>query len=107
MKRKIIYLVLMLLFLSVASMKARVTIGSDQDPHSGAVLDLSKVKGQNLGLLLPRISLENVTDWQLKGSSDNGLGMLVYNINPNTIGGNGSAGIYIWTNLNRWEPLKV
>jgi hypothetical protein len=69
-------------------------------------LDLSKVNNQDLGFLLPRVSLKNVTDWQLRGSSSDGAGMLVYNTNPNTTGGNGKAGVYIWTGAGGWEPLE-
>jgi hypothetical protein len=98
-------LALTLCMLSVASLKAQVTIGSTQEPQSGSVLDLSQVDDQKLGFLLPRISLTNVTDWQLRGNSSNGVGMLIYNINPSTTGGNGKAGVYIWTGTG-WEPLK-
>jgi uncharacterized protein (TIGR02145 family) len=105
--KKTVFLALTLIVLSAASVNAQVTIGSDQDPQSGSVLDLSKVNDQKLGLLLPRVWLENITEWQLRGSDPtNGVGMLVYNTNPGAIGGNGKAGVYIWTGSG-WEPLKL
>jgi hypothetical protein len=66
MKQKMIFLTLILMMLSAASMKAQVNIGSLDNPHAGAVLDLSQ--SENLGLLLPQISLQNVSDGQLSGS---------------------------------------
>ncbi|MDR0681913.1 MAG: DUF1566 domain-containing protein [Dysgonamonadaceae bacterium] len=93
MKRKMIYLALMLLIWSAASVNAQVTIGSDQDPHKGAVLDLSQ--STRLGLLLPHVSLTNVSDWQLSGDKANGEGMVIYNTNEDVDGGNGK-GIYVW-----------
>ncbi|MDR2621778.1 MAG: hypothetical protein LBC48_04255, partial [Dysgonamonadaceae bacterium] len=107
MKRVLFLTILPFLLLGTASvnLNAQVTIGSEQKPQSGAVLDLSQVTNQDLGFLLPRVSLENVTDWQLRGNPNNGIGMLVYNINPNTTGGNGKSGVYMWTESG-WEPLK-
>jgi hypothetical protein len=96
---------LFLIVLGTANLKAQVTIGSEQKPREGAVLDLSQVNDQNLGFLLPRVSLENLTDWQLQGDSANGVGMMVYNTNPHTIGGNG-IGVYIRTEAKVWETLK-
>jgi uncharacterized protein (TIGR02145 family) len=64
------------------------------------------VNGKELGFLLPRVSLGDVTAWQLKGSSDMGIGMMVYNTNSGTIGGIGKAGVYIWTGEGGWEPLR-
>ncbi|MDR1632894.1 MAG: hypothetical protein LBR97_08490 [Dysgonamonadaceae bacterium] len=99
---------LFLLFLIVsgtANLKAQVTIGSDQKSVDGVVLDLSQVPGQDLGFLLPRVSLANVTEWQLQGNPANGAGMLVYNTNPSTVGGNG-IGVYIWTEAGVWATLK-
>jgi hypothetical protein len=108
MEKKMTFLALALFVWSAISMKAQVQISDEitKAPHEGAVLDLSMVDDQNLGFLLPRVSLTNVTDWQLEGSSSDGTGMMVYNLNPSTTGGNGKAGIYIWTGADGWEPLK-
>ncbi|MDR1632893.1 MAG: hypothetical protein LBR97_08485 [Dysgonamonadaceae bacterium] len=105
--KKVLFL-MFLLFLIVsgtANLKAQIAIGSDQEPRDGAVLDLSQVNTQDLGFLLPRVSLVNVTGWQLQGDPANGAGILVYNTNPDTIGGNG-RGVYIRTDANVWEALK-
>jgi hypothetical protein len=106
--KKVLFLMFMLFLIvsGTANLKAQVTIGSEQNPQGGAVLDLSQVNDQNLGFLLPRVSLANVIDWQLRGNSTNGVGMLVYNTNPDTAGGNGKAGVYIWTGAGGWEALK-
>ncbi|MDR0681919.1 MAG: hypothetical protein LBG15_08765 [Dysgonamonadaceae bacterium] len=103
MKRKMIYFTLTLWMLSAASVKAQVTIGSDQDPHKGAVLDLSQ--STNLGLLLPHIYLMNISDWQLDDSAGGGEGMLIYNENDDVPGGNGKD-IYVWTG-NAWKPVGL
>ncbi|MDR0681119.1 MAG: hypothetical protein LBG15_04610 [Dysgonamonadaceae bacterium] len=42
MKQKMIFLALALWILSAASVKAQVTIGSNQDPHKGAVQSCSE-----------------------------------------------------------------
>ncbi|MDR1632833.1 MAG: DUF1566 domain-containing protein [Dysgonamonadaceae bacterium] len=105
-KKTFFLLLLFLMTLGTVNVNAQVTIGSKQNPQDGAVLDLSQVNDQNLGFLLPRVSLVNVTDWQLQGDSNNGTGMLVYNTNAATAGGNGKAGMYIWTGAGGWEALK-
>jgi hypothetical protein len=69
MKQKMMFLTLMFMILSATSMKAQVSIGSLDNPHAGAVLDLSKVENAKLGLLLPQFPLQNVSDWQLSGSA--------------------------------------
>ncbi|MDR0681809.1 MAG: fibrobacter succinogenes major paralogous domain-containing protein [Dysgonamonadaceae bacterium] len=101
MKQKMIFLALTLWMLSVASMKAQVTIGSDQDPHEGAILDLSQ--SARLGLLLPQVFLTNVTSWQLSGNEANGEGMLIYNTNDDVPDGNGKD-IYVWIR-GSWKPI--
>jgi uncharacterized protein (TIGR02145 family) len=104
MKRSRFFLTLTFLVLGAASMNAQVTIGSAEDPHSGAILDLSKTGGNSFGFLLPRVPLENVNTWQISGTSDNGSGMVVYNTNNTVTGGNG-IGIYVWNGV-AWMPLK-
>ncbi|MDR0680423.1 MAG: hypothetical protein LBG15_01025 [Dysgonamonadaceae bacterium] len=101
MKQKMIFLALTFLVWGAASMNAQVTIGSEQDPHKGAVLDLSQ--STNLGLLLPQVFLTNVSDWQLSGNEVNGEGMLIYNTNDDVLDGNGKD-IYVWTR-NGWKPI--
>jgi uncharacterized protein (TIGR02145 family) len=92
MTKKVI-LLLFILSLGTISMNAQVTIGADDAPHPGAVLDLRSPKG----LKLPTVALLNVDEFQLSSASDavSAVGMMVYNTNANTTGGQG-PGIYIW-----------
>ncbi|MDR1632290.1 MAG: Ig-like domain-containing protein [Dysgonamonadaceae bacterium] len=89
---------LFLLFLIVfgtANLYAQVTIGSDEEPHSGAILDL---KSDNKGLKLPSVSLSDTAVFQLSANPSDAVsakGMMVYNTNDNTTGGRGQ-GIYTW-----------
>ncbi|MDR0681471.1 MAG: hypothetical protein LBG15_06450 [Dysgonamonadaceae bacterium] len=102
MKQKMIFLALTLWMLSAASVKSQVLIGGNEndDPHEGAVLDLSQ--SANLGLLLPQVFLTNVTTWQLEGSTGK-EGMMIYNTNDDVPDGNGKD-IYVWTR-NSWRPI--
>jgi hypothetical protein len=91
--KKMMLLMLTLLILSVASMNAQVTIGSDKKPHPGAVLDLQST---TQGLKLPNVALDNdlsvfgLPDTDPSTAADQ-KGMYVYNTNP-TVG----EGIYLW-----------
>jgi uncharacterized protein (TIGR02145 family) len=105
MRKKAIFWMLALVMMSAASVNAQVTIGSVEDPHGGAVLDLSKASGSSIGFLLPRIALTNVDTWQIGGDKAQGSGMLVYNTNSNVAGGDG-IGIYIW-NGSVWKQIKT
>jgi formylglycine-generating enzyme required for sulfatase activity len=99
--KKIIKSMFFLLFVGVMSLSvnAQVTIGSDAPPHPGAILDLSP--GNNLGLLLPRVWLDDVGAWThdgrqaLGGDKLQAAGMMVYNTNICINGGDGS-GVYVW-----------
>jgi uncharacterized protein (TIGR02145 family) len=99
--RKISWLVWALILMSVTGMQAQVTIGSQELPHAGAVLDLSKTS--NLGLLLPQVPLSGLGSWSpVAGEEEEG--MIVYN----TAAGIGDGkGLYIWTGLpTGWKPLR-
>lgn len=96
---------LALLIWSAASVKAQVGIGGSEDPKPGAVLDLSQVSAQNLGLLLPRAALTHlVTTWDLPGSAAANAadGMLVYV--KRSAGIDVASGIYLWYN-NKWNLI--
>jgi hypothetical protein len=86
--KKIVYLMLTLLMLSAVGANAQVTIGSLDNPHPGAVLDLHS---DSLGFLLPTVSLNDVSVFQLATDTARANGMAVYNTNP-AIG----RGLYIW-----------
>ncbi|MDR0865215.1 MAG: hypothetical protein LBO74_09850 [Candidatus Symbiothrix sp.] len=107
--KKNLFLMLTLIVLSVASVKAQVNIGSDANPHSGAVLDLSQLPtGKELGLLLPNVALNAVlTEFVLPltdpSTKANATGMMVYNTNPELSGG---VGVYVW-NGEEWKNVNV
>ena len=96
--RKIYYLILGLLFSISGTITAQVTIGSQSDPHAGAVLDL---KSTTQGLLLPQASLTNVNTFGLSGTATTAAGMVVFNTNGGTVGGNGK-GVYVWDG-EKWQ----
>ena len=61
MKKIVLFLAVLFTVFST-SLTAQVAIGTDQNPHGGAVLDLSQASGQNgLGLLLPRVFFLTLT----------------------------------------------
>ncbi|GHU73534.1 hypothetical protein FACS189413_18010 [Bacteroidia bacterium] len=97
MKKKNVILSL-LFFAAVASMNAQVTIGSSENPTEGAILDLS-ISG-NLGLILPRVALNNTTHYQLgtQATQDStsylkGAGTVVYNDGKGALK---DTGVYVW-----------
>jgi hypothetical protein len=96
MKKKMMFLFLLLqTIFGAANLYAQVTIGSDDEPHSGAILDL---KSDNKGLKLPTVSLTDTAAFQLStnpSDAASAIGMTVYNTNDDIIGGRGQ-GIYTW-----------
>ncbi|MDR0680297.1 MAG: fibrobacter succinogenes major paralogous domain-containing protein [Dysgonamonadaceae bacterium] len=102
MKRKMMFLALMLLMLSTASVNAQVVIGSEADPHDGAVLDLQST---TQGFKLPTVSLADVITFGLAGDVGTATGMMVYNTNASIKDGNGK-GIYIW-NGKKWNVVNT
>jgi hypothetical protein len=85
-----------------ANLTAQVNMGSLNSPHPGAVLDISQTEAE-LGLLLPRVELSDLTIFQLVNSNANdfdkiqtsGTGMLVYNTRV-SIEKNLEQGLYTW-----------
>ncbi|WP_165022748.1 FISUMP domain-containing protein [Dysgonomonas sp. ZJ279] len=116
----------LIILFSVLPLKAQVTIGTNNKPHYGALLDLTggqSDSGSNAvvskGLGLPRVALEKIDQLfpMLKGDSDyeNGttkgdldakhIGLLVYNTSMCV--DNNSAnpqGLYVWDGLE-WKLL--
>jgi Bacterial surface proteins containing Ig-like domains len=99
--KKIIYLTLALTLLNTMGMRAQVMIGEDKDPHSGAMLEL---RADTKGLLLPRVALQDVSVFTLDevgtDTATTANGMVVYNTNPDIIGGKG-IGTYVWDGV-KW-----
>jgi hypothetical protein len=103
MKKKAIFLMLALIMISAASVKAQVTIGSMNDPHKGAILDLSQSESK-FGVLFPKVYLFNTGEFTL--SVDDGVdakGMVIYNNNASLPGG---AGLYAWSG-SEWKSLNA
>jgi hypothetical protein len=96
--KKFIFLSLLLIILGAASAKAQVSIGTVNDPHAAAILDL---QSNAKGLLLPHVALDDLEILQVGGSkADEDLtatGMIVYNISPNFC-----EGVYFW-NGSQWR----
>jgi hypothetical protein len=107
-QKKMVFLMLTFMILSVASMNAQVNIGSVDDPHKGAILDLSQ-SGSSLGVLFPKVYLFNTKDFTL--TVDEGVdaaGMIIYNNNATLAGG---VGLYAWSgtewiNVNSSNTIK-
>jgi len=99
--RKVLFLMILLLLigLGAASVKAQVRIGGNTAPSAAAVLDLNASDSANLatgGLVLPRVDLKtNVM--QLTNGVANQTGTLVYNVTTTL----GRIGVYYW-NGNSW-----
>jgi hypothetical protein len=99
--KKFNLLALLLIILGAASAKAQVSIGTENDPHAGAILDLQSTAK---GLLLPHVELQDLEILQVGGSSAEedltATGMIVYNISPNFC-----QGVYAW-NGRQWRKLN-
>ena len=80
---------------------AQVTIGTTNDPHAGAVLDLQSI---NKGFLLPKVSLNDASKFQLATDAEaaSGVGMMVYNTNAGMEGG--GVGVYVWDGA-KWTTV--
>jgi uncharacterized protein (TIGR02145 family) len=109
-KKTLFWMPTLILLISAASVKAQVIIGGNgiDEPHAGAVLDLSPLGKQKLGLLLPSVELmDDAADFVLGDKEVSGeektaaAGMLVYN----TAGVLHGKGLYVW-NRTEWQPLK-
>ena len=106
MKKVLFLMVLLFLMgLGAASVKAQVRIGGNTPPNASSVLDLNATDATNTGtkpLALPRVNLASTTD--LLNNTSLLTGMLVYNT-----GGSLSTGLYYWngTNWNRVDGATL
>ncbi len=69
-------------------------------PHPSSMLDIS---ASDKGVLVPRVSLNNVTTTMLDGTNTAATGLLIWNTNAATTGGNG-IGFYFF-NGTQWMPI--
>jgi hypothetical protein len=110
MRKKVIFCMLALIMTSAVSVNAQVIIGGNEadEPHKAAGLDLSLLGKQNLGLLLPNVSLvADAEDFVLVAGADAeqklaATGLIVYNTDA-VLGG---AGIYVWTG-DKWQAIAL
>lgn len=70
------------------------------NPDPSSMLDISAT---NKGVLVPRVSLANVTTTMLDGTNTAATGLLIWNTNAATVGGNG-VGFYFF-NGTQWIPI--
>lgn len=123
MKKRLCILLYSLLPLFTA---AQVTMGSDNTPNPGALLDLKEYKSSNRitakkGLLLPRVALTDLSklapmfkyDDPANEPTDKDMqehtGLIVFNVNEtenkDTCPTGIASGIYVW-NSQEWVPLN-
>jgi len=90
-------ILLLLMGLGAASVKAQVRIGGNTAPNASAVLDLNAndTNSGTKGLALPRVALTS-NQMLLPGVAQNLTGMLVYNTSTTGGAGVNTTGIYFW-----------
>lgn len=92
-----IFVFVLLFFLNFTI--AQVGIGTVV-PDASAVLDIS---ASDKGLLIPQVSLADVSDTMLDGVNTAATGLLIYNTNAGVTGGTGVG--YYYYNGTTWERL--
>jgi hypothetical protein len=90
---------LVLIFLFGTTLHAQVGINTTT-PDASSMLDIAAT---NKGVLVPRVSLTNVTLTTLDGTNTAATGLLIWNTNATTVGGNG-VGFYFY-NGTQWMPI--
>jgi uncharacterized protein (TIGR02145 family) len=109
MKMKMKQLLIFISVMYAMNLSAQVTMGALESPHDAAVLDLSKVPSQKLGLLLPTVELEALNRFTpLPGTTDQQLaakGMVVYN-KRTLLAENIYPGVYVWDGT-KWGWISM
>lgn len=114
--------ILFLFLLTCVSVNSQVTIGTNEPPVSGAILQLKEIDGitdaspnSTKGMALPRVSLIKLIDSTdisrtIEGVpaglyTENHTGLMVYNTNKcfNNMGDD--EGVYVWNGF-QWNPLN-
>ncbi len=95
MKKQLLYFALLYTAFSFAQVGINTTT-----PDASSMLDISAT---DKGVLVPRISLANVTTTMLDGTNTAATGLLIWNTNATTVGGNG-VGFYFF-NGTQWIPI--
>lgn len=120
-------LLLLTFLLPLINTQAQVTVGLNEEPVQGAVLQLKDIAGvtngeanAKRGLMLPRVTLKGVEEAKIGASTDFTTdkdihtGLMVYNLYDNTdieseFGKLLCPGPYVWTGSKwdrLWEPCK-
>ncbi|HIB48536.1 MAG TPA: hypothetical protein EYN07_01380 [Flavobacteriaceae bacterium] len=98
--KKILLAALFSLFI-FSKVHAQVGIGTIT-PDASAVLD---IEATDKGILIPQVSLADVSDTMLDGVNTAATGLLIYNTNVATVGGTGAG--YYYFNGTVWERLST
>jgi hypothetical protein len=96
MKRILQLLLLLFTTLSFSQVGVNTTT-----PNASSMLDVSAT---NKGVLFPRVSLSNINLTTLDGTNTAATGLLIWNTNATTTGGNGVG--YYYFNSTIWIPLS-
>lgn len=97
MKTTITALILLVL---ASALNAQVGIGTT-NPDVSSILDITAT---DKGVLVPRVSLNNVSNTMIDGTNIAAEGLLIYNTNLTTTGGSG-IGFYYFDGT-MWVPLQ-
>lgn len=81
---------------------SQVGIGTET-PDTSSILDIT---ASDKGILLPRVSLGDVSDTMLDGTNTAAFGLLIWNNNAATTGGNG-IGLYYFDTDSTWKKLST
>ncbi|MFC7358465.1 hypothetical protein ACFQO1_12260 [Jejudonia soesokkakensis] len=94
---------LILIFCFISTLvSAQVGIGTiNPDPST-----ILHIESDDKGILIPNVSLSSILATQLDGTNTAVEGLLIYNTNPSTTGGDGT-GYYYYTSSNRWEKIMT
>lgn len=101
MKKIVIYLIPFLLMVNSLKVVAQVGVGTTT-PDPSSVLDITAT---DKGILIPRVSLNDVSNTMIDGANTASTGLLIWNTNAATTGGNG-IGFYFF-NGSLWEKLAT
>jgi hypothetical protein len=86
--------------LFIGQVYGQVGIGTTS-PDASSVLDITAT---DKGILIPRVSLDNVNTTQLDGVNTAAPGLLIWNTNATTVGGSG-IGFYYFDGAALWVAL--
>lgn len=95
------FLCIIVLIFYFTSVNSQVGVGTTV-PDPSSVFDVTSI---DKGVLIPRVSLPNVTITMLDGANTAATGLLIYNSNSSVIGGDG-IGFYYFNGTN-WEQIKT